>query len=94
MQDAIDAYKRENDWLGHFLDEKCELGNGLREKSSDLYVAYRNFCTDTNEFVRSTTDFYAAIENAGFQSVKPKGRSFITGLRLKVDDGDFEDFLN
>lgn len=94
VQDAIDAYKRENDWLGHFLDEKCELGNGLREKSSDLYVAYRNFCTDTNEFVRSTTDFYAAIENAGFQRVKPKGRSFITGLRLKVDDGDFEDFLN
>lgn len=94
VQDAIDAYKRENDWLGHFLDDKCELGSELREKSSDLYVAYRNYCNDTNEFVRSTTDFYAAIETAGFQRVKPKGRSFITGLRLKVDSGDFEDFLN
>jgi P4 family phage/plasmid primase-like protien len=94
VQEAIDAYKRENDWLGHFLDDKCELGSELREKSSDLYVAYRNYCNDTNEFVRSTTDFYAAIETAGFQRVKPKGRSFITGLRLKVDSGDFEDFLN
>ena len=94
VQDAIDAYKRENDWLGHLLDDKCELGSDLREKSSDLYVAYRNHCADTNEFVRSTTDFYAAIESAGFQRIKPKNRSFITGLRLKLDDGDFEDFLN
>jgi len=94
VSDAIEAYKRENDWLGHFLEDKCELGGNFREKSSDLYVAYRNYCAETNEFVRSTTDFYAAIENAGFKKIKPKGRSFITGLQLKVDDGDFEDFLN
>lgn len=94
VQDAIDAYKRENDWLGHFLDDKCELGSELREKSGDLYIEYRNYCNDTHEFVRSTTDFYAALETAGFQRKKLKGGSFITGLRLKVDSGDFEDFLN
>lgn len=94
VSDAIEAYRQENDWLGHFLEERCELGSNLREKSSDLYIAYRNHCADRNEFVRSTTDFYAALDNAGFQKIKPKGWSFITGLRLKVDGGDFEDFLS
>jgi P4 family phage/plasmid primase-like protien len=94
VSDAIEAYRQENDWLGHFLEERCELGDDLREKSSDLYIAYRNHCAERNEFVRSTTDFYAALDNAGFQKIKPKGWSFITGLRLKVDGGDFENFLS
>ena len=48
---------------------------------------------DTNEYVRSTTDFYFALEKAGFTKLNLSGRKFIKGLRIKVDDGDFEDFL-
>ncbi len=94
VQDAITAYRNENDWLGHFLEDKCDLNDNFRERSSDLYLTYRNYCIETNDYVRSTTDFYAAIENAGFQRVKPKGKSFIIGLKLKAADGDFEDFLS
>jgi hypothetical protein len=48
---------------------------------------------DTNEYVRSTTDFYFALEKAGFTKLNLSGRKFIKGLRIKVDDGDFDDFL-
>ncbi len=94
VQKAIDDYRSQNDWFGNFLEERCEIGAGFRESSSALYQAYRNYCIDTNEYVRSTADFYNALESGGFEKTKSKGRKFIKGLRVKTDDGDFEDFLN
>ena len=90
---AIEEYRNQNDWFTHFLEDKCEVDPSYREGSNNLYQAYRNYCQDTNEYVRSTTDFYFALEKAGFQKLVSGGRKFIKGLRLKLDDGDFEDFL-
>lgn len=39
---------------------KCDVGAEYKESSSALYQAYRNYCLDTNEYVRSTADFYFA----------------------------------
>ena len=93
VQKAIDDYRAQNDWFGNFLDEKCEVGDGYKESSSTLYQAYRSYCLDTNEYARSTADFYFALENAGFTRVKSKGKKYIKGLRVKEDNGDFEGFL-
>ncbi len=93
VQKAIDEYRAQNDWFGHFLEDRCELAAGFRESSGALYQAYRNYSIDTNEYVRSTADFYFALEKAGFERIVRDGRRFFTGLRLKTDDGDFERFL-
>ena len=93
VQRAIDEYRIQNDWFTHFLEDKCEVDPKYRVSSSELYQTYRNYCMDTNEYVRSTTDFYFALEKAGFTKLNLSGRKFIKGLRIKVDDGDFEDFL-
>lgn len=45
VEEAIATYKAENDWLGHFLDECCEIGDDLTAKSGELYSAYRAFST-------------------------------------------------
>lgn len=94
VQKAIDDYRSQNDWFGNFLDERCEIGAGFRESSSALYQAYRNHCIDTNEYVRNTADFYSALENAGYERILLNRKRYFTGLKLKTDDGDFEDFLN
>lgn len=93
VQRAIDEYRIQNDWFTHFLEDKCEIDPKYRVSSSELYQTYRTYCMDTNEYVRSTTDFYFALEKAGFTKLNVSGRKFIKGLRIKVDDGDFEDFL-
>jgi len=93
VETAIAEYRNQNDWFTHFLEDKCEVDPTYREGSNNLYQAYRNYCQDTNEYVRSTTDFYFALEKAGFTRVNVGGRKSIKGLRLKLDDGDFEDFL-
>ena len=94
VQKAIDDYRAQNDWFGNFLDEKCDVGDGFKESSSTLYQAYRNHCIDCNEYVRSTADFYFALENAGFSKIIRGGRKFIKGLRVKPDNVAEEDFLS
>ena len=82
VQDAIASYKADNDWMAHFLEECCETGDGLKEKSGELYSAYRAFSAQNNEFCRSTTEFYTALEQRGFTRHKYKNGIFVLGLKL------------
>ena len=84
MEQASNKYHAENDWFAQFLDECCELGNDLEEKSGELYTQYRNFCVETGEYIRSTTDFYAALEHEGYIRSRKADGNYIRGLRLKV----------
>lgn len=86
VQEAIEKYRGQNDWLHHFLDDCCELAPGFQEKSGELYGAYRTYCQQMNEYTRSTSDFYAALENAGFARRRTKMGRFVTGLQVKVSD--------
>lgn len=86
VRDAIEKYRGQNDWLHHFLDDCCELASGFQEKSGELYGAYRTYCQQMNEYTRSTSDFYAALESAGFARRRTKVGRFVTGLQLKVSD--------
>lgn len=89
VEDAISEYREENDWLGQFLDECCELGPDLEEKSGEFYQQYRAYCIQAGEYVRSTADFYTAVEKAGFSRHRTNRGMFVHGLRLK----DGQDFL-
>lgn len=83
VQDAIDTYRQNNDWLGLFMDECCEVGDTLKQPSGAFYQEYREWCSRNGEFTRSTTDFYSAIDQAGFERKKTKKGAFIFGVRIK-----------
>ena len=82
VQDAIDRYRADNDWLTHFLDECCETGDGLKEKSGELFAAYRAFCARTNDFCRSTAEFYTSLEQRGFHRQRTNTGKYVLGLSL------------
>lgn len=82
---AIQKYKDNNDWLSQFLDECCEVGSGLIAKSGEVYNAYRNYCMQVGDYIRSTTDFYTALECAGFERKRSKSARLLFGLQLKSD---------
>ena len=90
VKDAVEAYREDNDWLGQFIDEYCETGQGLKEKSGELYQSYRAYCTLSGEYIRSTTDFYGAMAKAGFSKTKTNKGVLVLGLKLK----DGQDFLS
>lgn len=89
VEKAVNAYHADNDWLGHFLNENCELDPSYEQKSGDLYQKYREYCQGIGEYIRSTTDFYTALKNAGFQRQHKQNGRFIKGLRLKVEADEF-----
>lgn len=87
--DAIKEYRENNDWLGQFIEEHCDVDPSYSEKSGELYQQYRVSCIQCGEFVRSTSDFYGSLEKAGFFRYRKKSGRVIVGLKLK----DGQDFL-
>ena len=88
VQDAIQKYKENNDWLAHFLDDCCEMGDDFEAKSGEFYNAYRSYCLQMGEYTRSTTDFYSALESTGVVRKRTRTGVIIYGLKLK---SEFED---
>ena len=86
VQDAIDKYKSDNDWLSHFLDECCELDASLSEKSGEVYQAYRAYCARVGDFTRSTTEFYNALEMRGILRKRLKSGVVLHGLKLVEEE--------
>lgn len=85
VDEAIRKYKENNDWLTHFLDDCCEIDPSFSAKSGDVYNAYRSYCMQVGEYIRSTADFYTALECAGFDRKRSKTARMIFGLQLKSD---------
>ena len=86
VEDAIAKYRQDNDWLGHFLADCCELGEPYETGSGKFYSEYRAYCARVGDFVRSTTEFYNAVEQRGFRRVKKKHSMWVLGLRLLESD--------
>ena len=89
VANAISEYRGMNDWLSHFLEDCCVTGDGLEQKSGDLYQEYRAYCLRTGEYARNNADFIAEIEKRGFMRKKKKSGMWVQGLQLK--DTDFAD---
>lgn len=83
VEDAIEAYREDNDWLGRFINECCDVDDSYKEKSGEFYQQYRAYCLQNGEYVRSTTDFYSSVEKAGFMRRKNNKGMFVFGLKLK-----------
>lgn len=90
VRDAIEAYRGDNDWIGQFIEECCDIEPSLNEKSGELYQAYRAYCMQNGEFIRSTSDFYSSMDKAGFLRRKTKTGVKVEGLKLKTG----QDFLD
>lgn len=89
VEAAIHAYREDNDWLGQFLEECCEIDPSYKEKSGELYQAYRAHCMQNGEYIRSTTDFYSSMDKAGYNRIRKNTGVQVVGLKLK----EGQDFL-
>ncbi len=85
VQNAIAAYRENNDWFSAFLDECCEVNTAFMAKSGELYQEYRAYCQRMGEYTRSTSDFYAELENQGFERKKTMQGIMVKGLAVKSD---------
>lgn len=89
VKDAVQTYRDDNDWLGRYIDESCDLAPSFQEKSGEFYQRYRAYCIQNGEYIRSTTDFYSAVDKAGFVRRKTNKGMIVHGVKLKSG----QDFL-
>ena len=82
---AIKKYKSDNDWISRFFESCCDIDDSFSAKSGEFYTEYRAFCMRTGEYIRSTTDFYNALEAEGFKRKRTNKGRFILGIRLKSE---------
>lgn len=80
VEAAIQAYREDNDWLGQFLEECCEMDPSYNEKSGELYQAYRAHCMQNGEYIRSTTDFYSSMDKAGYNRIRKNTGVQVVGI--------------
>ena len=84
VKDAIEAYKKDNDWLNIFLEECTEPKEDNKLPSSDLYACYSSWANRRGEYVRRANDFKAAMENAGYTYKRDKNGVKVIGIALAV----------
>ena len=64
--EATEAYRLEQDVLGPFIEECCEVGDGLEVSRKDMYEAYR-------EWTQKTHERYALDRNGLYERLRAKG---------------------
>lgn len=80
--DATGDYRRAEDRLQDFLDERCETVQGYREKSGDLYVAFKEWYGEnvTKRSIPTHKNFSTSMK-LKFDSFKSNTTYFL-GIRL------------
>ena len=90
MKWAVDEYRNEQDALGRFIDERCELKADARAKTTELYKAYQAWCDENGERAENTAEFGKSIKKRGFKQHRgSKGMRFYLGISLVDPTKDF-----
>lgn len=89
---ATEAYFAEMDPIGQFVREACiTIADGLgvtatdREKSVDLFAAYKRWCDANNEEPKNNTAFGRRLNDLGIRSAKIGGIGYRTGVGLRTE---------
>jgi putative DNA primase/helicase len=54
---ATEEYRYEEDIVGHFLEDKCKIGDQFTIQAADFYKAYRGWCEEMGHHPMSVTSF-------------------------------------
>jgi phage/plasmid primase, P4 family, C-terminal domain len=72
---ATAEYRDEYDTIGQFLEECCELGEGLSEETTKLFNAYRMWMADRNDMPLNLTLFGSKLgDEKGIPKMAQTGR--------------------
>lgn len=85
VHEAVEQYRRENDWLAHFLEDCCEVGKDYSAPGGVLAATYREWSKRTGEFPRRNDELKAALEERGIIWRKTRTGNFYYGLQMRPD---------
>jgi putative DNA primase/helicase len=80
---ATDAYRDEQDMIGQFIEDCCELGAAFSVGSGVVYQGYVAWCAEMGIRPESGTKFGAELGQRGYAKVRTMNLRLRQGLHLK-----------
>jgi len=79
---ATEEYRSDQDALGRFIDECCELDVNARIKTSELFKAYKTWCDESGDQAEKNNEFGKSLRKRGFELSRTKSARFYNGITL------------
>ena len=81
---ATAEYLLDQDAVGRWVVERCEVGTSYLQKSAELYQDYTEWCGEAGEAAHQKRKFTEELKRRGFKADKSPDRKFraVYGLRL------------
>ena len=82
---ATESYKNDEDTLGHFIEDRCILGEACHVRAGELYTAWKAWAEINGSAYLSGKIFGMEIRRRGFDSYHDKQGTSYLGIGLKGD---------
>jgi putative DNA primase/helicase len=82
VRNATDAYKKEMDIIGDFIDERLESQAGTATEAAKLYAAYRDWCEKTGSPRFSMKRYCMSFEKR-YEQKRTKRANAYLGVRVR-----------
>ena len=84
---ATAEYRRRSDAVGRFLEDRCNVGPMLSERSTALFAQWQRWCVSEGVEPGSQTAFSLTLKNRGYAIVKANVKR-VQGVELKPADSE------
>ena len=81
VREMVHEYRREMDVISAFIEDRCEVADGISSQATHLYAAYSAWCNDNNEYKMSNTKFGIELAKR-FNRVKTRDGWYYVGVSL------------
>ncbi|MBF0611888.1 MAG: bifunctional DNA primase/polymerase [Magnetococcales bacterium] len=93
VKDAVQNYRNEEDVVASFIKDECERGVSYEVGATDLYTAYKTYCTNQGEPFLSQKKFGERMTSLDFDK-KPKPKIHYMGIRKRENNSDIHSTLS
>lgn len=80
---ASDEYRQENDIIGQFIEERCELKNSFQISLNDLYFDYELWCILNDEEPMTKLELGKKLSERGLKKRRTNTQRLWIGIGLK-----------
>jgi putative DNA primase/helicase len=87
VSEATEKYREDEDIIGQFVGEGCELGDGVEVKASKLYATYREWADEYGLTPISVTAFGIRMSSR-FEKVKRRDGNHYRGIGIEESEDD------
>jgi putative DNA primase/helicase len=86
VNEATNNYRRDNDPVGQFIEDRCDHAPGARASTKELYDNFEGWCTMNGHDPMPMSEFGKVLGRKQFQKRKTNGLSGWIGIQLNATE--------